>query len=93
LLDQLNLALRRGDAFLRFLLKGVEYIDRIMESNGIHRPIGVPLIVGHDFKYRASAERFERFDSRVLLARLSSIKSLPYVPLHGPREGLQVSSR
>ena len=70
LAEKVDFPPRCGNTLLGLLLKGVQYINRVMESDGIHRRVGVAVMWSNDLKHRAPAE-----------------------PLHGSREGLEVSPR
>jgi hypothetical protein len=59
LLDQVHILLRRGDAFLRFLLKGMQPIDVPAKQEGHHRANCLAVMPNGDFE-DAAADSFER---------------------------------
>jgi hypothetical protein len=85
--------LRRGDASLRLLLKGVQHVNGILEADCIDGPPSVALMGRHDLKHGAPAESFERFDRRVFFATLRRIKGLAHVALYRPGESLEIPPR
>lgn len=59
LLNQLEFLLRCGNASLRLLLKSVQHVYRILETNRVDDPPGLALMTRDDFKNGAPAEFFE----------------------------------
>src|SRR5439155_17184432 len=57
LLDQVHILLGRRNAFLRFLLKGVQHL--LAELDGYHRAVGVAAVPQSDFEH-AAADSLER---------------------------------
>src|SRR6266699_5213254 len=51
LFHEFDFFLRRGDALLRLLLKGVEHVNCILEADRVDGAEGVPLMRCHDFKH------------------------------------------
>src|SRR5262245_20459966 len=47
--DQIHVRLRCFDAFRRFLLKRMEHINGVFETDRVYRPIGIPTVVFDDF--------------------------------------------
>src|ERR1017187_8994863 len=62
LFDEFDFFLRRGDAFLGLLLKGVQHVNSVAEAHRVDGPEGVALIGRYDLKHSAPAETFEGFD-------------------------------
>src|ERR1035437_1949178 len=89
LFDEFDFFLRRGDTFLRLLLKGVQHVNGVAEAHRVDGPEGVAFIGRHDLKHRAPAETSEGSNGGVFLAALGCIKSLSHVALYGPWEGLR----
>ena len=54
--DQVQSGFWSGDAFLGFLLKGMQNVDGIGELDGVDRSIGVAIEVVHDFQNSRTAE-------------------------------------
>src|ERR1700732_2243066 len=47
--NQLHICLGRLYALRRFLLERMQHVRSVLELYGVHRPVGVPSIVLHDF--------------------------------------------
>src|ERR1035437_2186888 len=89
-LDEFDFFPRRGDTFLRLLLKGVQHVNSVAEAHRVDGPEGVAFIGRNDLKHSAPAEPFEDFDGGVFLAALGCIKSLSHVALYRPGEGFKI---
>jgi hypothetical protein len=57
-LDEFEIRLRCRDAALRFLLKGVQDIDRAGELDRIDRPIRTAVVILDDFENAGALELF-----------------------------------
>lgn len=90
LLDELDLLARCRDALLRLLLKRVQHVNRVVETDCIDRAVGVTFMRRHDLKESAPSETLECFHGWVLFATLRRIESSTYVALNGPGKGLKV---
>src|ERR1017187_8677783 len=90
LFDEFNFFLRRGDTFLRLLLKGVQHVNVVTEAVREAVPEIVSFVGRFDLKHRAPAEPSEGSNGGVFLAALGCIKSLSHVALYGPWEGFKI---
>lgn len=89
-LNEFDFPGRRRDPLRRFLLKNVQYINRVLDLDGINRPLRIPLPRGRDFHYARSAKSFQWLRGRIGLALLRCKQCLPYVAPDVSRERLQV---
>ena len=60
--DQLDFLSRCSGAFLRLLLKGMQDVDRVLETDSINGPVSVPVVGCHDLQDSAPRKTFECFD-------------------------------
>jgi len=65
LLNQINLPCWRRDAFRGLLLKYVQNINGVLETHGINRSPGIPVVRSYNFEHASSAKAFERFSRRI----------------------------
>jgi hypothetical protein len=88
--DQIDLARWRGDAPLRFLLEGVEHIDRLTELRGVHGPVGVRVMEIDDFHHTDATKASQGFCRGICLAALRCIESFAHVAAYVLREASQI---
>jgi hypothetical protein len=91
LVDEVEIAFRRGDAALRFLLESVQDVDRLGIADRIDPTPRVAAVVRDDFKHSASAKTFQGLGRRIGFALLRGVKGLADVPPDLAREPSQVS--
>ena len=60
-LDQFDVLLRRGDAFLRLLLEGVKHIHDAGKPDRINRPVRITVEILNQFQYRTAANPLSAF--------------------------------
>lgn len=68
--DEIDVAPRGRDAFLRLLLERVKYIHRIGKPDCIDHPVRVVIEVLHDLQHTASPKTLERLGIDVSAATL-----------------------
>jgi hypothetical protein len=76
--------------FLDFFWNACRTYRTPPKTDGINCAIGIAVMGSDDFQYRTPAEAPERFNGRIFLAALRSVKCLSDVALHEFRAGLQV---
>ena len=54
--DQLNVMLRRGDAFFRLLLEGVEHVHGASKLYGINSPVRITIEIIDELQYRTTTK-------------------------------------
>jgi hypothetical protein len=69
--------LRRPDSCFRFLLEGVQHVDRALELDRVDRPERIAIEIRYDLKNACTCETGERLGVRMLatLLRRSKRKS------------------
>ena len=77
--DQIDLVLRRRNAFRCSLLKRVQHVDDACEFGGIDGPKGIPIVAIDDLHDPGSAEPFQWLGGRIRLAALGRIQRMPHV--------------
>jgi len=90
--DEVNILLGCSDALLRFLLEGVQNVDRLLKADRID---GAPPIAGmvcDNFRHRPSTKTFQRLCRGVGLPLLGGIERLAGIAPDLAREGAQVFS-
>jgi len=92
LAEQIYFTLWRCDAFLGFLLKRMQNINRFGKTNSVDRSPCVTPMFRDDFDYRPSTKPAQRFCRGVDFTLLRSVESLPNVAPNFARESAQVSS-
>src|SRR4051794_33122670 len=92
-LDQVDIPLRSCDAFLRFLLKGMQDVDNAGESDGVDGAVRVAVEVIDDLEDTPATKSFECLGGWVLVPVLSVVDRLPHHPADILRKLTQVVSR
>src|SRR3954471_12623160 len=77
--DQLDIVFGRLGSPLRFLLEGMQHVDRMLEPDRVDASISVPLEVLYDLDTVTSAEALQDFGARRPLALLGQVKGMPHV--------------
>jgi hypothetical protein len=67
----------RSNAFLRFLLKGVEHVNQAGEANRVDGPVGVTVEILDDFKNTTAAKPFQDLYRLCLAAALCRVQGMP----------------
>jgi hypothetical protein len=75
LMDKVEIALRSRNAALRFLLEGVQDIDRFGAADGINSTPRVAAVVCDYFKHRPSAKAFQWLGRGIGFALLRRVES------------------
>ena len=88
--DQLDIRLRRGDAFGRFLLEAVKHVDGVAKPDGINSSVGVAFQVLDHLQHASRALALQRFSSFVLLAGLRQMQRVTELVLNLVRHGQQI---
>ena len=70
---QINLVPGCRYPLLRLLLKGMQHVDRVFESNSIDSSIGIAAVMTDNFDHAAAAESFERPCRGMLAALLGAV--------------------
>jgi hypothetical protein len=68
-LDEVDHVLRRLDALLRLLLEGMQHVDPILQANGVHRPIGISVMVLHQLQHASDRRAVLKFVDALLDSR------------------------
>jgi hypothetical protein len=66
LLHEIDLRIRSGDSLLRLLLKSMKHVDRIREAHGVHRPVGVAIVLLDDLQDPSPLKPLRGFASACL---------------------------
>lgn len=59
--DQLNVMLRRGDAFFRLLLEGMEHVHGASKPYGINSSVRIAVEIIDELQYRTTTKSSQRF--------------------------------
>ena len=89
--DEVNVPLGHGDTPLRFLLEGVQDVDRLPEADRVDGAPRVAIMVRDNFNHRAPAKTFQRLCRRVDFSLLSGIEGVADIAPDLAREAAQVS--
>src|ERR1051326_8694015 len=92
LLDERDVRSGRPDAGRRFLLKGMQHVNRLRELNRIHRSVRSAGVILGQFPH-ARAHSFPWLGARRLLAILNSAQVIADGADHTPREVQQIPLR
>src|SRR5258708_6543387 len=74
--DEFNVLLRRGDASLRFFLKGAQDVNALRIAECIDRTPCAALVIRHNFKHGPSTKTSQRLRGWIGFPLLGSIKGL-----------------
>jgi E3 ubiquitin-protein ligase DOA10 len=90
--DEVNLLLGRGDTLFRFLLEGVQDVDRFLKSHRVNSAPCVAVMVRENLDHRSSAKMLQRLRRRIGVTLLGGIERLANIASDLARETAQVSS-
>lgn len=88
--DQLNIMLRRGDAFLGLLLEGMKHVHDASEPDGINSPVCITVEIIDELQYRTTTKPSKRFCCSRLSALLYRVQGKADTILHLGREVAEV---
>lgn len=89
--DEVNIPLGRGDTLLRFLVEGVQDVNRLRKADRINSTPCVAIVVRDNLNHRPPTKTFQRLCRRVGFALLGGIEGLADIAPDLAREGAQVS--
>jgi hypothetical protein len=85
-LDEVNLLLGRGDTPFRFLLEGVQDVDRFLKSHRVNSAPRVAVMVRENLDHRSSAKTLQRLRRRIGVTLLGGVERLANIASDLARE-------